>query len=68
MNRLRAVSGTRWAHDLDAGIVQEGLAAIARKQLNLPPAKNDLEDISQYSPAAQVAMYDLDRFLALVSI
>jgi hypothetical protein len=26
-----------------------------------------LENISQYSPAAQVARYDLDRFLALMS-
>jgi acetyl esterase/lipase len=45
-----------------------GIAAIMRKDLHLPPAKNRLEDISQYSPAAQVARYDLDRFLALMSL
>jgi acetyl esterase/lipase len=45
-----------------------GITAIIRKNLHLPPAKNNLEDISQYSPAAQVAMYDLDRFLALMSV
>ena len=46
----------------------KGITAIIRKILHLPPSKNDLEDISQYSPAAQVARYDLNRFLALLSI
>jgi acetyl esterase/lipase len=45
----------------------KGIAAIMRKNLHLPPSKNNLEDISQYSPAAQAALYDLDRFLALMA-
>ena len=48
-------------------IQMKGIAAIVRKNLHLPPATNNLEDLSQYSPAAQVARYDLDRFLALLS-
>jgi acetyl esterase/lipase len=45
----------------------KGITAIARKNLHLRPGRNRLENISQYSPAAQVARYDLDRFLALMS-
>ena len=46
----------------------KGITAIIRKNLHIPPSKNNFEDVSQYSPAAQVAMYDLDRFLALLNI
>ncbi len=51
-------------HGFDLQI--KALAAIARKRLHLPAGVNGLEDLSQYSPAAQAAMYDLDRFLALM--
>jgi acetyl esterase/lipase len=53
-------------HGFDLQI--KAIAAIARKALKLPKTISSLEDISQYSPAAQTARYDLDRFLALMSV
>jgi acetyl esterase/lipase len=46
----------------------KAIASIARKAIKLPKKISSVEDISQYSPAAQTARYDLDRFLALMSI
>ncbi len=52
-------------HGFDLHI--KAIAAIAKKALKLAKTNSSLEDISQYSPAAQTARYDLDRFLALMS-
>jgi acetyl esterase/lipase len=45
----------------------KAICAIVKKQLRCSRTLNGLEDLSQYSPAAQAARYDLDRFLALMS-
>jgi len=52
-------------HGFDLQI--KAICAIVKKQLHWPWTQNALEDLSQYSPAAQAARYDLDRFLALMS-
>ncbi len=52
-------------HGFDLQI--KAICAIAKKQLHWSRTVNSLEDLSQYSPAAQAARYDLDRFLALMS-
>ncbi len=52
-------------HGFDLQI--KAICAIVRKQMRWSWTQNALEDLSQYSPAAQAARYDLDRFLALMS-
>lgn len=51
-------------HGFDLHI--RAIVAIAAKALHLPPVKSRWVDMSQYSPAARAARYNLDCFLALM--